>query len=131
MTEKVAQNSLTSGDHGTTYGGNPLACTAISKVLDLFEEQKVLDNVNEVGEYLAGKLDELVLKYDFIKARRGLGLMQGLAFDKPVSEIINKALERGLLLINAGTQVIRFIPALIVSKENVDDMIAILEECLA
>ena len=131
MTEKVAQNSLTSGDHGTTYGGNPLACTAISKVLDLFEEQKVLDNVNEVGEYLAGKLDELVLKYDFIKARRGLGLMQGLAFDKPVSEIINKALEKGLLLINAGTQVIRFIPALIISKENVDDMIAILEECLA
>ena len=131
MTEKVAQNSLTSGDHGTTYGGNPLACTAISKVLDLFEEQKVLDNVNEVGEYLAGKLDELVLKYDFIKARRGLGLMQGLAFDKPVSEIINKALEKGLLLINAGTQVISFIPALIISKENVDDMIAILEECLA
>ena len=131
MTEKVAQNSLTSGDHGTTYGGNPLACTAISKVLDLFEEEKVLDNVNEVGEYLAGKLDELVLKYDFIKARRGLGLMQGLECDKPVSEIINKALEKGLLLINAGTHVIRFIPALIITKENVDDMIAILEECLA
>lgn len=131
MTEKVAQNSLTSGDHGTTYGGNPLACAAISKVLDLFEEQKVLDNVNEVGKYLAGKLDELVLKYDFIKARRGLGLMQGLECEKPVGEIIQKALEKGLLLINAGTHVIRFIPALIITKENVDDMIAILEECLA
>lgn len=131
MTERIAQNSLTSGDHGTTYGGNPLAGAAISKVLDLFEEQKVLDNVNEVGQYLAGKLDELVLKYDFIKARRGLGLMQGLECEKPVAEIINKALEKGLLLINAGTNVIRFIPALIVTKENVDDMIAILEECLA
>lgn len=131
MTEKVAQNSLTSGDHGTTYGGNPLAGAAISKVLDLFEEQKVLDNVNEVGQYLAGKLDELVLKYDFIKERRGLGLMQGLECEKPVADIINKALEKGLLLINAGTNVIRFIPALIVTKENVDDMIAILEECLA
>lgn len=131
MTEKVAQNSLTSGDHGTTYGGNPLAGAAISKVLDLFEEQKLLDNVNEVGQYLASKLDELVLKYDFIKARRGLGLMQGLECDKPVAEVINKALEKGLLLINAGTNVIRFIPALIVTKENVDDMIAILEECLA
>ena len=131
MTEKVAQNSLTSGDHGTTYGGNPLAGAAISKVLDLFEEQKILDNVNEVGQYLASKLDELVLKYDFIKARRGLGLMQGLECEKPVAEIINKALEKGLLLINAGTNVIRFIPALIITKENVDDMIAILEECLA
>lgn len=131
MTEKVAQNSLTSGDHGTTYGGNPLACAAISKVVDLFEEQKVLDNVNEVGEYLAGKLDELVVKYDFIKARRGLGLMQGLELTKPVSDIIIKALDKGLLLINAGTQVIRFIPALVVTKEDVDTMISILEGCLA
>ena len=131
MTEKVAQNSLTSGDHGTTYGGNPLAGAAISKVIDLFEEQHILENVNEVGEYLAGKLDELVLKYDFIVARRGLGLMQGLECTKPVNEIINKALGKGLLLINAGTHVIRFIPALIVTKDDVDQMIQILEECLA
>lgn len=131
MTEKVAQNSLTSGDHGTTYGGNPLGGAAISKVIDLFEELHVLENVNEVGEYLAGKLDELVVKYDFIVARRGLGLMQGLECTRPVGEIINKALDKGLLLINAGTQVIRFIPALIITKDDVDQMIQILEECLA
>ena len=131
MTEKVAQNSLTSGDHGSTYGGNPLACAAVSKVIDLFEEENILDNVKEVGEYLAGKLDELVLKYDFVKERRGLGLMQGLACDKPVADIINKALDKGLLLINAGTHVIRFIPALTISKENVDEMIEILDACLS
>ena len=130
MTEKVAQNSLTAGDHGTTYGGNPLACAAISKVIDLFEEQKVLENVNEVGAYLAGKLDELVVKYDVVKAHRGVGLMQGLECEIPVSEIINKAIEKGLLLINAGTQIIRFIPSLVITKEHVDDMMKILEECL-
>ena len=131
MTEKVAQNSLTSGDHGSTYGGNPLACAAVSKVIDLFEEENILDNVKEVGEYLAGKLDELVLKYDFVKEHRGLGLLQGLECDKPVAGIINKALEEGLLLINAGTHVIRFMPALTISKENVDEMITILDACLA
>ena len=131
MTEKVAQNSLTSGGHGSTYGGNPLACAAVSKVIDLFEEENILDNVKEVGEYLAGKLDELVLKYDFVKEHRGLGLLQGLECDKPVAGIINKALDKGLLLINAGTHVIRFIPALTVSKENVDEMITILDACLA
>ncbi len=131
MTEKVAQNSLVAGDHGTTYGGNPLACAAISKVIDLFEEQKVLENVNEVGAYLAGKLDELVVKYDVVKAHRGVGLMQGLECEIPVSEIINKAIEKGLLLINAGTQIIRFIPSLVITKEHVDDMMKILEECLA
>jgi len=131
MTEHVAQHSLTSGDHGSTYGGNPLACAAVSKVIDLFEEEKVLDNVRNVGEYLAGKLDELVVKYDFVKERRGLGLLQGLECEVPVAGIINSALEKGLLLINAGTNVIRFIPPLVITRADVDEMIAILNACLA
>ncbi len=130
MTEKVAKQSLTSGDHGTTYGGNPLVCAAISKVLDLFEELNILDNVNESGKYLYEKLDELVAKYDCIKAHRGIGLMQGLEFEKPVGDIILKALDKGLLLINAGTNIIRFIPPLIVSKKDIDHMINIVESVL-
>ena len=130
MTERVAKNSLTSGDHGTTYGGNPLACAAISKVIDLFEEEDILSNVTEVSQYLASKLDELVLKYDFVIERRGLGLMQGLEFTKPVAPYINKAIEKGLVLINAGTNIIRFIPALVITKDDVDKMIKILDECL-
>ena len=130
MTEKVAAHSLTSGDHGTTYGGNPLACTAISKVIDLFEKQNILANVNETGAYLYDKLEELAAKYDVIKAHRGVGFMQGLEFSEPVGAVINKAMAKGLLLINAGTNVIRFIPPLIASKKDVDDMIAILDASL-
>lgn len=130
MTEKVAQNSLVAGDHGTTYGGNPLACAAVDKVLDLFESNHIIDNVKEVSGYLEEKLDELKSKYDFIVDRRGLGLLQGLEFDHPVSEIINEALSKGLILINAGANVIRFIPPLVIKKSDVDEMIGILETCL-
>ena len=130
MTEKVAGASLVAGDHGTTYGGNPLAASAINKVLDLFEENHIIENVVSVGEYLEKRLDELVEKYDFIEARRGMGLMQGLVFDCPVAPYIQKALEAGLVLINAGEKIIRFIPPLIITRENVDEMIEILESCV-
>jgi acetylornithine/N-succinyldiaminopimelate aminotransferase len=130
MTERVAQNSLTSGDHGTTYGGNPLACAAISKVMDLFDELKILENVQESGAYLYEKLEYFAQKQQSITAHRGVGLLQGLEFDKPVGEIINKAVDKGLLLINAGTNVIRFIPPLIVTKNEVDAMMEILESCI-
>ena len=130
MTEKVAQNSLVAGDHGTTYGGNPLAAAAINKVLDLFEENHIIDNVNSVGFYLEKRLDELVEKYDFIEERRGYGLMQGLVFKNPVAPYIQKALDSGLVLINAGSNIIRFIPPLVITKEHVDEMMTILESCL-
>jgi acetylornithine/N-succinyldiaminopimelate aminotransferase len=130
MTEKVAEKSLVPGDHGTTYGGNPLACAAISKVIDVFEDEKILDNVRDVAPYLKEKLDTLVEKYDFIQCQRGMGLMRGLVFDRPVGPIIAKAIEKGLILINAGTNIIRFVPPLVISKEDVDAMTAILDECL-
>lgn len=130
LTERAGANSLTSGDHGTTYGGNPLAAAAINIVLDLFEENHIIDNVQQVGAYLEKRLDELVEKYDFLTARRGAGLMQGLVFTKPAGEIILKALDKGLILINAGTDIIRFVPPLIITKENVDEMITILDSCL-
>ena len=129
MTEKVGQSSLVAGDHGTTYGGNPLATAAINVVLDLFEENHIIDNVNSVSSYLEKKLDELVEKYNFIKTRRGVGFMQGLVFDKPVGPVISKALEKGLILINAGTDIIRFVPPLVITKEHVDEMITILVSC--
>lgn len=131
LNEKVGANSLAAGDHGTTYGGNPLACAAVSKVLDLFEKNHIIDNVNEVAGYLEEKLDMLVSKYDFIQTRRGAGLMQGLVFDRPVAPYISAALEAGLILINAGTYIIRFVPSLVITKENVDEMISILDSCLA
>ena len=130
MTEKVAANSLVAGDHGTTYGGNPLACAAVSKVLDIFEENGILEHVRKVAPYLEARLDELAVKYDCIETRRGSGLMQGLVFNKPVAEIINKALDKGLILINAGTNIIRFVPPLVITTAAVDAMIEILDTCI-
>ena len=130
MSEHVAQHSLTAGDHGTTYGGNPLACTAVDKVLDLFEENHIIENVTSVGAYLEEKLDELVKQYDCVLTRRGAGLMQGLVFDKPVAAVINKALDKGLILINAGSDIIRFLPPLVITKEDVDHMLVILKEAI-
>ncbi len=130
MTEKVGTNSLTSGDHGTTYGGNPLAAAAINIVLDLFEENHIIDNVKEAGAYLEKELDTLVKEYDCVETRRGAGLMQGLVLNRPVGNVIARALERGLILINAGANVIRFVPPLIITKEHVDEMMTILRACL-
>ena len=131
MTEKVGAHSLTAGDHGTTYGGNPLACAAICKVIELFEKENVLENVKTVGDYLGKRLDELVDEFDCIETRRGVGMMQGLVFNRGVGDIIMKAMDKGLVLINAGTDIIRFVPPLIIKKEHVDQMMEILRESIA
>lgn len=128
MTEKVGSASLTAGDHGTTYGGNPLATTAVSKMIDLFEEDHILEHVAETAPYLEERLDELVEKYDFIESRRGSGLMQGIVCKGAVNAVIARALEKGLILFNAGANVIRLVPPLIINREHVDEMIRILEE---
>lgn len=124
LNEKTAAASLVPGDHGTTYGGNPFACAAVSKVFDLFEEEHILENVKTVGAYLEAQLDQLVTEYDFLTARRGRGLMQGLVVSgRPVGAIVSKALENGLVVISAGADVLRLVPPLVISKENVDEMI--------
>ena len=130
MTEKVGQHSLAAGDHGTTYGGNPLACAAVCKVIELFEKEHVLDHVREVSAYLEEKLDELCAEYDVFEQRRGTGLMQGLVCREPVRDIIDKAMAGGLILINAGSHIIRFVPPLVITKQHVDEMTGILCECL-
>lgn len=121
--------SMVPGDHGSTYGGNPLAAAAVSKVFDLYEKNKILLHVNEISVYLEKKLSELAERKDAIVERRGIGLMQGLEFRQPAAPIINRALEKGLLLIGAGPCVIRFVPPLIIEKEHIDKMISILETC--
>ena len=130
MTKEVAEYSLEPGDHGTTYGGNPLATAAVSKVFDLFEKMNILEHVNEVSNYLEEQLDKLVEQYDNVVARRGKGLMQGLVLTTPVIDTVNKAIEKGLLVISAGSDVLRMVPPLVITKENVDEMIEILSQCL-
>jgi len=120
--EKVA-SAMVPGDHGTTYGGNPLVCAAVSKVFDLFESNDIINHVNEITPYLENQLDKLVDEYNFIIERRGKGLMQGIVFSMPVNDIILKAQEKGLIIISAGKNVIRLVPPLIITEEHVDEMI--------
>ena len=122
--------ALVPGDHGTTYGGNPLATQAVSTVFDIFEEENILENVKEVGKYLEEQLELLAKECDSVKERRGMGLMQGIELNIPVGDVVKKAMDAGLILISASQNVIRFVPPLIITKEDVDKMIVILKECL-
>lgn len=130
MTEKVAEKSLVPGDHGTTYGGNPFVCAAVKTVLDIFEEEKIIDHVNTVAKYLEEKLDAVVENSAFVEARRGKGLMQGLVLTKPVSDVIKKAMEHGLIAISASGNVLRLVPPLTITEAHVDEMITKLEKAL-
>ena len=130
MTERVAEKSLAPGDHGTTYGGNPFVGAAVDKVLEMMERDHITEHVKKVAPYLEKKLDELVAKYDFLTERRGMGLMQGVVCEKPVGQIAAKSLEAGLIVITAGSNVLRFVPPLIIEEKDVDEMISRLESIL-
>lgn len=130
MTEKVAEKSLAPGDHGTTYGGNPFACAAVDAVLQIFEEEQILEHVQEVSTYLEEQLEQLVLDCAWIESRRGKGLMQGLVLKKPVGDVICAAMEEGLIVISAGGNVLRLVPPLVIEKCHVDEMITKLKKAL-
>lgn len=122
--------ALVPGDHGTTYGGNPLACAAAVKVLELFDKLHVLENVNEVGAYLSEQLEKIVKDYDIAAEHRGEGLIQGLELTVPPKDVIAAALDNGLILFSAGSNVIRFVPPLVITKGDVDEMIIKLRKAL-
>ena len=125
LNEKAALGTLTPGDHGTTYGGNPFVCAAVSKVMDIFENDKIVEHVKDVSVYLERQLDALVEEYDFLTMRRGKGMIQGLFVkeDRPVGEIVKRCLENGLVILSAGNNSLRMLPPLVVEKEHVDEMI--------
>lgn len=132
LNEKAAKASLVAGDHGTTYGGNPFACAAVDKVFEIFEERDITSHVKEISVYLEEKLDALVADSDIFTARRGKGLMQGLVVKDGVKpgDIVNKALDNGLIVITAGSNVVRMVPPLVITKAHVDEMIEKLQKSL-
>ncbi len=130
LTERVAEKSLVPGDHGTTYGGNPFVGAAVSTVLEIMERDRITVHVQKIAEYLWKRLDELKDRHSCIVDHRGMGLMQGLALTVPVGEVSKQALEKGLILITAGTDVLRFVPPLIIEEEHVDAMCKILDSIL-
>jgi len=130
MAKGKAAYALVPGDHGTTYGGNPLATRAVSTVMDMFEKHNVISHVTEVSKYFEKVLEDIVNDYDFITERRGMGLMQGLVCEKPVGEVVAKSIENGLIVISAGGNVIRFVPPLVITPEHIDEMAEILRTVL-
>ncbi|MCU6747857.1 MULTISPECIES: aspartate aminotransferase family protein [Lachnospiraceae] len=130
MTEEVAEYSLKPGDHGATYGGNPLACTAVKKAIEIFERDDIVGHVKRTAPYLEKRLEEIAEEFAFVTGRRGKGFMQGLVFSRPVSEINAKTLEEGLLVIQAQGNVIRFLPPLIAEEKHIDEMVCKLRNAL-
>ncbi|MBQ1607589.1 MAG: aspartate aminotransferase family protein [Lachnospiraceae bacterium] len=125
VTNRVAEASLVPGDHGTTYGGNPFVCAAVSKSIDLMEELQLPEHVQQVTPYLEEALEQLTKDYTFVLGYRGMGFMQGLLIDPkvPVGEIVAKCLEAGLVVLSAGGNVLRLLPPLIITETDVDEMV--------
>ncbi|MBP5355098.1 MAG: aspartate aminotransferase family protein [Lachnospiraceae bacterium] len=126
----AAAEALVAGDHGSTYGGNPFVCAAATAVFEQFDKLDLLTHVREVAPYLWEKLEAITEDYPCIINHRGIGLMQGLQFDFAPGEIVKAALKRGLILIAAASNVIRFLPPLIVEKEQIDEMDKLLRESI-
>ncbi len=120
-TERAA--SMEPGDHGTTYGGNPLVCAVVDAVLDIYKDENILENVNLVATYLWDALEEITEEFSFVKEHRGMGLIQGLEFlGVSCQEVVKAAQAEGLILISAGSNTVRFVPPLIITREHVDEM---------
>ncbi len=130
MTERVAEKSLVPGDHGTTYGGNPFAAAAVLKTLEIMEHNHITEHVKKVSDYLWERLEKLKEKHTSILDHRGIGLMQGLQMSLPVGEVSKNVLKEGLILITAGSNVLRFLPPLIIAERHVDEMAAMLDRIL-
>ncbi|XEQ91664.1 Acetylornithine aminotransferase [Sporomusa carbonis] len=120
------------GDHGSTFGGNPLACAAANAVLKVIDDEGLLGNAGTLGEYLVTKLKALKDKYpDIISQVRGQGLIVGVKLTRPGRDIVNKCMEQGAIINCTAGDVLRFVPPLIITAGHVDEMIAILDRTLA
>lgn len=128
--DKVAA-TFHAGDHGSTFGGNPLACAAANVTLDTIASDKLLKNAKEIGAYLTTKLKNLQAKYPaLITEVRGMGLIIGMQLTKPGRQIVNECLQAGAIINCTAENVLRFVPPLIINKENVDELITILDKTL-
>ena len=127
--QKWAQ-AMQPGDHGSTYGGNPLACMAVKTVFEILKKEHLLDHVQEISQYLIQRLDEVVNEFDCVVERRGLGLMQGLVLNQEAKPVVHSLLDDGVIVVTAGTNVIRMLPPFIIQREHVDAYIDILKKNL-
>lgn len=129
-TDKVA-NAFHAGDHGSTFGGNPLACAAACVVLDALIDGNLMENAKEIGAYLQSKFEEYKAKYpNLIKEVRGRGLILGMELTRPGREIANECLDYGAIINCTAGNVLRFVPPLNITKAHVDELISVLDKVL-
>ena len=122
--------SLKVGEHSTTYSGNPLVCAAGIAAIDVLLEEKLLERAATLGTYFKSKLEELQNKYRIVKEVRGLGFMLGIEMKFEVLNILLKSLEKGVLVLDAGRNVIRFLPPLVITKEQIDTVLSVLDSII-
>jgi acetylornithine/succinyldiaminopimelate/putrescine aminotransferase len=118
------------GEHSSTFSGSPIVCAASCAAINVLIEEKLAERAVAVGAYFKGKLEELKVKHKIVKEVRGLGLMLGMELRYDVRNIIIKAMDRGVLVLDAGRNVLRFLPPLIIEKEQIDKTTAVLEEVI-
>ncbi len=123
-------NAMQPGDHGSTYGGNPFVSMAVKTVFDVLNKENMLEHVRDISEYLIERLDEVVEEFDCVDSRRGIGLMQGLVFKHDVKDIVRQLLNDGVIVVTAGSHVIRMLPPFIIEEEHVDEFIDKLKNIL-
>jgi len=128
-TEEIA-SKLEVGEHTSTFGGNPVACAAAAATIDVLLRENLLEHVAKVGKYFLEKLKELQVKHRIVRDARGLGLMLGLELRIEVLNVILGAIQRGVLLLDAGRTVVRFLPPFIITEKEVNEAITVLDEIL-
>ena len=120
------------GDHGTTYGGNPLACAAVCKVFEIFEKEHIVEHADKMGNYFTEQLQRLQEKHpSLITDVRGKGLMIGIEVSCANGDVVKKALEKGMIVIAAGSNVVRLVPPLVIETKHIDQCISILDSVFA
>jgi acetylornithine/LysW-gamma-L-lysine aminotransferase len=123
-------SSLKLGEHTTTFGGNPLVCAAACAAIDVLIEEKLAERAATLGAYFKEKLVDLQVKHKVVREVRGLGLMLGMELRFDVLLIILQAMDKGVLILDAGRNVLRFLPPLVIEKEQIDKVVAILDTIL-
>jgi acetylornithine/LysW-gamma-L-lysine aminotransferase len=130
VAKEQTMSSLTVGEHSTTFSGSPLVCAAACAAIDVLVKDKLADRAATLGAYFKAKLEELQAKHKIVKEVRGLGLMLGMELRYDVRNIILKTMDKGVLILDAGRNVLRFLPPLVIEKEQIDKAVAVLDEVI-
>ena len=125
--KEEVMSAFNKGEHSSTFSGNPLVCAAASAAIDVLKEEKLVERAATLGSYFKGKLDELAEKHNMVREVRGLGLMIGMEMRFDVYNIILDCKNNGVLILDAGRNVVRFLPPLVIEKEQIDQVVNTLD----